>query len=89
MTKKSDATEKHGMHGQKDMNSGELKKDVERMHADMAHRDEGGRASVSDEESGEAGIGRKAVDAADAGDDVIDRNTRRAPPLSDNGNRRE
>ena len=88
MTKKSNATEKGGMHGQKDMDSQELRDKAEQMRREASDRDEGGRASMSDEASGQAGIDRKGLEAS-ADDDVIDRNTRGAPPLSDNGSRRE
>jgi hypothetical protein len=89
MTKKRSSTQKQGMHGEKDLESGELAKKAQQMHADAASQDEGGRASVSDAESGEEGIRAKGLDAADASDDAIDRVTRSAPPLSDNGSRRE
>ncbi len=89
MTQKRSSTEKSGMHGEKDMESGELAKKVEQMHADAAGHDEGGRASVSDAESGEQAIRDKGVDAADASDEALERAARSAPPLSDNGSRRE
>lgn len=88
MTKKSNATEKGGMHGQKDLDSRELRDKAEEMRRNASARDEGGRASVSDEASGQAGIDRKGLEAS-PDDDVIDRATRGSPPLSDNGRRRE
>ena len=88
MTKKSNATQQGGMHGQKDLDSQELRDKAEQMRREASSRDEGGRASVSDEESGQRGIDRKGIDAS-AEDDAIDRITRRAPPLSDQGSRRE
>ena len=86
--KKSNATEKGGMHGQKDLESRELRDKAEQLRREASSRDEGGRASVSDEETGQRGIDRKGLDAS-ADDDAIDKVTRRSPPLSDNGSRRE
>ena len=88
MTKKSNATQQGGMHGQKDLDSQELRDKAEQMRREASSRDDGGRASVSDEESGQRGIDRKGLEAS-ADDDAIDRITRRAPPLSDQGSRRE
>ena len=88
MTKKSKATEKGGMHGQKDLDSRELRDKAEAMRREASERDEGGRASVSDEASGQAGIDRKGLEASPE-DDVIDRATRGSPPLGDTGSRRE
>jgi hypothetical protein len=85
MTKKRSATEQGG---QKDLDSRELTDKAEQMRREASSRDEGGRASVSDEESGQRGIDRKGIDAS-AEDDAIDRITRGSPPLSDNGSRRE
>jgi hypothetical protein len=86
--KKSSATEKGGRHGQKDVDSRELQDEAEQMRREASSRDEGGRASMSDETSGQAGIDRKGLEAS-ADDDVIDRATRGSPPLSDSGSRRE
>ncbi len=88
MTKKRKASEKGGTPGQKDLDSRELQDKAEQMRREASERDEGGRASVSDEASGQAGIARKGLEAS-ADDDVIDRATRGSPPLSDNGSRRE
>ncbi|HET9452402.1 MAG TPA: hypothetical protein VFO83_16045 [Aggregicoccus sp.] len=88
MTKKSNATEKGGMHGKKDLESRELRDEEEKLRREASRRDEGGRASVSDEESGQRGIEREGLEAS-AEDDVIDRITRGSPPLSDSRSRRQ